>query len=38
MAKESIKQLKEEIEFLTGLKEALDDVKNGRISEFKFED
>lgn len=38
MAKQLKKELKDEIEFLKSLKRALDDVKHGRVSEFKFED
>ncbi len=31
------KELKEGNEFLKGIKEALDDVKKGRVSKYKYE-
>jgi hypothetical protein len=31
------KKIKEENEFLKGLKKALDDVKKGRVSKYKYE-
>jgi len=37
MEKKRLKKLKKGNEFLKGIKKALDDVKKGRVSKYKYE-